>query len=524
MMTQSRSTRSSSPLRQRLSVFHLVVLVFILVVGVFLRFYHIGKPSLWKDEIWSIETSMGRGSVNDRLPANFIRTDQPDLTGLASAAPWWSIWTHVGDITHPPLYFVLLRWWMDLFGTGAEAIRSLSAIASVASIPVFFDVCRFLHGNRIALLATAIMALALGQVEYAFDARAYALLVLAGLGCIDLLLRIELFGASKIRLVALALCCAAATLTHYIVAGPLLGLGTYAAIRLPARARWSALAALAAGAILTLVVWVPLLGTQTRTLPSLAATFLREAHMEKHGKLTLYRVIGLPAEFLLGESGGEALARRSPNLVLGIFLLTMVVPVIRLYWRRDLLLWVLCMLGNIGSVVVIDLLHGTTLAGYPRYTLLTSPAIFAVIASFDWPRVGALRDLVPIVCIAALTVAAADHVTSPPDSLEDWRQLAADLDSETRPNDLLIYSNPDPWVTPGLFYMCLKYYSPQSQHPWLILRDPAYPQLLARISTYPDIWVIGGDPQNDGPRLLPGWRPQTLISTSAGSACRMVPP
>src|SRR5580700_2698814 len=341
MMTQSRSTPALRPPRPRLSLFHLVVLLFILLCGTFLRFYRISQPSLWKDEIWSIETSMGRGSLNDRLPANFIRTDQPDLTGLAAAAPWCSIWTHVGDITHPPLYFVLLRWWMDLFGTGAAAIRSLSALASIASIPVFFDVCRFLHGNRISLLAAAIMALSLGQVEYAFDARAYALLVLAGLGCIDLLLRIEFFGATKFRLVTLALCCAGATLTHYIVAGPLLGLGAYAIIRLPTRARWSSLTALAAGAILTLIVWVPLLGTQTRTLPSLAATFLREAHVEKHGKLTLYRVIGLPAEFLLGESGGEVMARRSPNLVLGIFLLTMVLPIVRLYWRRDLMLWVL---------------------------------------------------------------------------------------------------------------------------------------------------------------------------------------
>jgi uncharacterized membrane protein len=522
-MTKAPRPNTRPPLRTPLSVFHITVLSVILIAGALLRFYRLGDPSLWKDEIWSVETSMGRGSVNDRLPANLIRTDQPSLTSLSSAAPSRSILTHVGDITHPPLYFLLLRWWMDLFGTGAAAIRSLSALASLASILVLFDICRFLHGPRVALLAAAIMALSLGQIEYAFDARAYAVLVLLGLGCIDLVQRIEFFGPTKFLLISLCLCCAGATLTHYIVAGPLLGLGAFAALRLPSKSRWPTLISLAAGAIITLLVWVPLLGTQTHTLPSLAATFLREAHMEKHGKLTLYRVIGLPAEFLFGEPRGEALARRAPNVVLIIFLLTMVLPILRVARRRDLLIWVLWMAGNICSVVLVDLLHDTTMAGYPRYTLLTSPAIFALIASFQWPRFGVIRDLLPIASIAALTISAADYLGSPPQPLEDWRQFAVELNTAAGSGDLLIYYSPDPWVTPGLYYMCLKYYSPDSHRPWLILNHPADPNLLLQISHYPGVWIIGKQPQNDGPWLLAGWRPQILISTSAGDACKMIP-
>lgn len=69
------------------------------------------------DEIWSIEMAMGRGSVHDNLPMNVIRTDQPDFTSEAQAGPWWGILTHMGGVTHPPLYFVVLRWWIDLAGT-----------------------------------------------------------------------------------------------------------------------------------------------------------------------------------------------------------------------------------------------------------------------------------------------------------------------------------------------------------------------------------------------------------------------
>jgi len=52
----------------------------------------------------------------------------------------------------PALYYILLRWWMDALGTGAAAARLLSAIFSLAAAAVFFDVCRLLHGARIALL------------------------------------------------------------------------------------------------------------------------------------------------------------------------------------------------------------------------------------------------------------------------------------------------------------------------------------------------------------------------------------
>src|SRR5580658_4806748 len=113
-----------------------VLLFLILAVAAFVRFYRIAAPSLWMDEIWSIEMAMGDGSAHDHLPPNVIRYDQPDLTGLGQAAPWWSVVTHLGGVTHPPLYFVVLRWWIDLFGTGAVAIRSLSAIFSLGLILV----------------------------------------------------------------------------------------------------------------------------------------------------------------------------------------------------------------------------------------------------------------------------------------------------------------------------------------------------------------------------------------------------
>ena len=79
--------RENSSLHRR----HRAILAAIIVAAAYLRFAHIGVPSLWQDEIWSIEMSTGRGSAHDQLPTNRIRQDQPDLTSLAGAPHWWSI-------------------------------------------------------------------------------------------------------------------------------------------------------------------------------------------------------------------------------------------------------------------------------------------------------------------------------------------------------------------------------------------------------------------------------------------------
>lgn len=498
----------------------LAVLAVILVVAGFLRFDRISAPSLWMDEIWSIEMAMGHGSVHDHLPANAIHSDQPDLTGLDSSAPWWSIVTHLGGVTHPPLYFVVLRGWIDLFGTSPRAIRSLSAVFSLAEIVVFFDLCRFQHGPRIALFAAAISAVAIAQIDFAQESRGYPMLICFGLCCANLLIRIEYLGPSRRRLIGLMAFLVATALTHYLSAGALMALAIYAAIRLRGRARTQSAIAFAAAAILILAAWLPLFIEQKHTLPSLAPAFLREARGADHPKMTLFRVIGLPIEFLLGESRGEAL---TSGLVLSIFIFTVVLPAIRLLWNRVLLLWVLWGLGTIGFVVAMDLARETTLTGYLRYTILASPAVYAFLAAFDWPPRAFIRDAVAIAAIGLLAIAAIQRNIDGVPAKEDWRTLAHDLDASAGPDDLLVFYNDDPWTSSGTWYMGFKYYNPASRRPWLILNGRANPDLLRQLQSRQVIWLIGRFPQIQGPQLLPGWAAAAdEEQTTAGAFCPLV--
>jgi Dolichyl-phosphate-mannose-protein mannosyltransferase len=497
---------------------HWLALGIILAAGAVLRVAYIGTPSLWMDEIGSIQVATGHGLAHDQLPIGIIEHEQINLTQLSGAPPWWKIWTAGSDNVNPPLYYILLRWWLDLFGTGAAAVRMLSAIFSLAAVVVFFDVCRWLHGPRIALLAGALMALVGAQLDFAQDARAYAMLIFLGLCCCDAVVRIERAGATPRRLGALALAVAAMGLTHYFSLGAALALGVYVLIRLRGPQRRRVMGALAAAGGFCLVVWAPQYLKHLQHLPTLSPAFLQEARVAHHGELTLRRIIGLPAEFIFGESRGEAIL---PRAALILALLTLALPPLRLWWRRDLLLWVLWIVGIIGSIAALDLARGLTLVGYPRYTILASPAVYAVLAAFDWPRRAILRDVLPLAILALLMVLAGQRLKDGVSAREDWRKLADLVQSQAQPDELLVFFNQDPWVPPGVFYRGFQYYAPKSNHPWMMLNHPADLTVLRQLDSQGTLWLIGKFNSADGPIVLPGWRNLMATQTDAWTLCHM---
>jgi mannosyltransferase len=123
-------------------------LLIVLLVAAFLRFYQLGAESLWLDEVMSIQES---GST---------------ITQIAALS------------NQPPLYFLLLRFWIYLFGTGEIAIRSLSAVIGVAAVAIIFLVGRALFNRRAALTVAFLSAFSAFQIYYSQDTRGYILLML----------------------------------------------------------------------------------------------------------------------------------------------------------------------------------------------------------------------------------------------------------------------------------------------------------------------------------------------------------
>jgi uncharacterized membrane protein len=123
----------------------------IIVTGAFLRILQIGSKSLWLDEAFSVW--MAEQPAPEML-SWIVRIDQ-----------------------HPPLYYLLLRFWMCI-GDDIVTVRAFSALASTLTIPVIYALGRRLFGAKVGLLAATILALSPFHVRFAQEARMYALLAL----------------------------------------------------------------------------------------------------------------------------------------------------------------------------------------------------------------------------------------------------------------------------------------------------------------------------------------------------------
>jgi len=126
----------------------------ILLIGAVLRFYQLGAPSLWNDEIFSW--------YFQKQGLHFLWSE-----GLVLEPT-------------PPLYYGLLALWTSLAGDSEAGLRSLSVIASLLTIFVVWRVGRELFTDRRhGWLAALIFALAPTSIYYAQEARTYALVGLS---------------------------------------------------------------------------------------------------------------------------------------------------------------------------------------------------------------------------------------------------------------------------------------------------------------------------------------------------------
>jgi uncharacterized membrane protein len=122
-----------------------------------------------------------------RLPTLASRSLWLDETYSAwfAAVPLHELWTSVPLYeTHPPFYYTLLKGWTAMFGNGEVALRSLSVLASVLTvlaIPAGARLARLgAAAERVALLAALFLAVNAASIQYAQQARPYALQALAG--------------------------------------------------------------------------------------------------------------------------------------------------------------------------------------------------------------------------------------------------------------------------------------------------------------------------------------------------------
>ena len=132
------------------------ILLAIIMLGAALRLYGLEIQSLSNDEL-----------------SSWLRSSYPTLSQVIDEG--------VRPDLHPPGYHIMLYFVERYFGTSATALRFLSVIAGILSIPVMFLVGRRFYSDREGLMAALFLAVFWAPVFYSQHARSYSMLLLLSL-------------------------------------------------------------------------------------------------------------------------------------------------------------------------------------------------------------------------------------------------------------------------------------------------------------------------------------------------------
>ena len=88
------------------------------------------------------------------------------------------MWVMFSNENNPPLHFMLLHYWMELFGNSPWSVRSLSLLFSVLAIPVIWTLGRKILTTPYAVLFVLFFILGSFNHYHAVEARVYSLFVL----------------------------------------------------------------------------------------------------------------------------------------------------------------------------------------------------------------------------------------------------------------------------------------------------------------------------------------------------------
>ena len=139
------------------------VLLLILSLGLFFRIYHLDRDSIWADEGFSIKCA---------------RLDVYECVMKAAS-----------DV-HPPLYFIILHYWMNLFGDSAFSARFLSVLFGFLAIFMMYKVGKVIFDRDTGLLGSFLLAFSTFHIYYSQTVRMYSLMSFLGLASMFFFLKL----------------------------------------------------------------------------------------------------------------------------------------------------------------------------------------------------------------------------------------------------------------------------------------------------------------------------------------------
>lgn len=372
------------------------VLSLILLLALVLRLISLNQ-SLWLDEATSV------------LVARDFSVNQI----LTKFSP--------GDF-HPPLYYILLKYWINLFGASEIAARGLSVLAGVGTIVVVYFIARRIFNTTTANLSALFLSTAPLHIYYSQEARMYILETFFACLVIYFMLRVLEESVKFWNWVGLTLSSALLLYTDYLPVFFLIAMFLYLLIykRDSLKKKWRSWALCMVGVEVLLVPLFPLLLAQITG--GLAVKMEVPSWWNTLGRTSFHEVVLVPIKFMIGrislyDKHLYALLLVVPSLVFGILLFTS--------WNRyknSRLVWFWLLFP-----IFLAALFGVAFTGFSYFRLLfVLPAFYLLVAcGVTSIKRSGLGQVFVILVIAINLVSSFIYLFNPRFHREDWRGAVA---------------------------------------------------------------------------------------------------
>ncbi|MDQ5825729.1 MAG: glycosyltransferase family 39 protein [Chloroflexota bacterium] len=190
---EHKGAESRTQERAQSRTLSVAALLSVVLLGFALRLYGLTGYGIWFDEAYHIQL-VSLPTVGDMLRA--VLANPPS----------------------DPLYVLLLRPWVSLFGHGDASVRTLSVILSTATIPAAYWLGRVAAGRAAGLLGALLLAVSPYALEFGQQASLYVLASLATTLALAAGLKWRSTGSRRDAILYVALA-TVAIYSHYVVAG-----------------------------------------------------------------------------------------------------------------------------------------------------------------------------------------------------------------------------------------------------------------------------------------------------------------
>lgn len=157
-------------------------IICLLVISVFFRLFTLDKKAYLYDENITLLRLSGYTHsevIQQVFDGHIIRNE--DLQRYQRINPEKNLGDTIKSLAieaseHPPLYFMMVRFWVQWFGNSVAITRSLSALISLLTFPCIYWLCLELFGSSLTgWIAIALIAISPFHLVYAQQARSYSL-------------------------------------------------------------------------------------------------------------------------------------------------------------------------------------------------------------------------------------------------------------------------------------------------------------------------------------------------------------